>query len=118
MLDLNDFLYFVQVIDRGEFTATGRTLRIPKSTLSHRIQRLETEPGLRLLNRASRRFATTDAGESRLQLRKLARIDRELETGFGHDTFASWLTRRFYDASSPGAQAAAGDAHLSNRPGS
>src|SRR6201986_3193871 len=38
-------------------------LHIPKSTLSHRIQQLETELGVRLLNRTSRRFAMTDAGE-------------------------------------------------------
>jgi DNA-binding transcriptional LysR family regulator len=63
MLDLNDFLTFVQVVDGGGFTAAGRMLRIPKSTLSHRIQRLETELGVRLLNRTSRRFAMTDAGE-------------------------------------------------------
>jgi len=63
VLDLNDFFYFVQVVDRRGFTAAGRMLRIPKSTLSHRIQRLETELGVRLLNRTSRRFAMTDAGE-------------------------------------------------------
>jgi DNA-binding transcriptional LysR family regulator len=63
MLDLNDFFYFVQVVDRSGFTAAGRMLRIPKSTLSHRIQRLEAELGVRLLNRTSRRFAMTDAGE-------------------------------------------------------
>ena len=63
MLDLNDFFYFVQVVDRSGFTAAGRMLRIPKSTLSHRIQRLETELGVRLLNRTSRRFAMTDAGD-------------------------------------------------------
>ncbi len=63
MLDLNDFFYFVQVVDRGGFTAAGRMLRIPKSTLSHRIERLETELGVRLLNRTSRRFAMTGAGE-------------------------------------------------------
>jgi DNA-binding transcriptional LysR family regulator len=63
VLDLNDFFYFVQVVDRGGFTAAGRMVRIPKSTLSHRIQRLETELGIRLLNRTSRRFAMTDAGE-------------------------------------------------------
>jgi len=63
VLDLNDFFLFVQVVDRGGFTAAGRMLRIPKSTLSHRIQRLETELGVRLLNRTSRRFAMTDAGE-------------------------------------------------------
>jgi DNA-binding transcriptional LysR family regulator len=62
MLDLNDFFYFVQVVDRGGFTAAGRTLRLPKSTLSHRIHQLETNLGVRLLNRTSRRFAMTDAG--------------------------------------------------------
>jgi DNA-binding transcriptional LysR family regulator len=62
VLDLNDFFYFVQVVDRGGFTAAGRTLRIPKSTLSHRIQQLETALGVRLLNRTSRRFGLTDAG--------------------------------------------------------
>ncbi|KXF77249.1 LysR family transcriptional regulator [Paramesorhizobium deserti] len=63
MLDLNDFFYFVQVVDRGGFTAAGRTLRVPKSTLSHRIQQLEGELGVRLLNRTSRRFGMTDAGQ-------------------------------------------------------
>ena len=62
MLDLNDFFYFVQVVDRGGFTAAGRTLRIPKSTLSHRIQELEKGLGVRLLNRTSRRFGMTEAG--------------------------------------------------------
>jgi DNA-binding transcriptional LysR family regulator len=62
VLDLNDFYYFVQVVDRSGFTAAGRMLGVPKSTLSHRIQRLETELGVRLLNRSSRRFAMTDAG--------------------------------------------------------
>ncbi|TCR70326.1 LysR family transcriptional regulator [Bosea sp. BK604] len=63
MLDLNDFFFFVQVVDRGGFTAAGRTLRVPKSTLSHRIQQLESNLGVRLLNRTSRRFGMTDAGE-------------------------------------------------------
>jgi DNA-binding transcriptional LysR family regulator len=63
MLDLNDFFYFVHVVDRGGFTAAGRTLRVPKSTLSHRIQALENNLGVRLLNRTSRRFGMTDAGK-------------------------------------------------------
>jgi DNA-binding transcriptional LysR family regulator len=63
MLDLNDFFLFVQVVDRGGFTAAGRTLRLPKSTLSHRVQQLESHLGVRLLNRTSRRFGMTDAGE-------------------------------------------------------
>jgi DNA-binding transcriptional LysR family regulator len=63
MLDLNDFFLFVQVVDRGGFTAASRTLRTPKSTLSHRIQQLEGTLGVRLLNRTSRKFGMTDAGE-------------------------------------------------------
>jgi DNA-binding transcriptional LysR family regulator len=63
MLDLNDIFYFVQVVDRGGFTAAGRTLHVPKTTLSHRIQQLETNLGVRLLNRTSRRLGMTDAGE-------------------------------------------------------
>jgi DNA-binding transcriptional LysR family regulator len=62
MLDLNDFFLFVHVVDRGGFTAAGRTLRMPKSTLSHRMQELEAGLGVRLLNRTSRRFGLTDAG--------------------------------------------------------
>src|ERR1700744_488961 len=63
MLDLNDLYLFVHVVDRGGFTAAGRTLRIPKSTLSHRVQELENNLGVRLLNRTSRRFGLTDAGK-------------------------------------------------------
>jgi DNA-binding transcriptional LysR family regulator len=63
VLDLNDFFLLVQVVDRGGFTAAGRTLRMPKSTLSHHIQQLETNLGVRLLNRTSRRFGMTDAGQ-------------------------------------------------------
>ena len=63
MHDLNDFYLFVQVVDRGGFTAAGQSLQIPKSTLSHRIRQLEASLGVRLLNRSSRRFGVTDAGE-------------------------------------------------------
>jgi DNA-binding transcriptional LysR family regulator len=71
MLNLNDFFYFVQVVDRGGFTAAGRTLRVPKSTLSHRMQELETNLGVRLLNRTSRCFGLTDAGEDFYRLRTI-----------------------------------------------
>jgi len=62
MLDLNDFHYFVQIVDRGGFTAAGQSLKMPKSTLSHRMQQLEAGLGVRLLNRTSRQIGMTDAG--------------------------------------------------------
>src|SRR5688572_28701565 len=63
MLDLKDVFYFVQVVDRGGFTAAGSALRLPKSTLSHRVQELEGYLGVRLLNRTSRQFGMTDIGK-------------------------------------------------------
>ncbi|WP_105423622.1 LysR substrate-binding domain-containing protein [Neorhizobium sp. T25_27] len=62
MLDLKDVYFFVQVVDRGGFTSAGRSLRVPKSTLSHRVRELETSLGIRLINRTSRRFGMTDVG--------------------------------------------------------
>src|SRR6476646_8656140 len=62
VLDLNDVFYRVQVVDRGGFTAAGRALRVPKSTLSHRLQELEKGLRVRLLNRTSRGLGLTEAG--------------------------------------------------------
>src|ERR1700722_7718999 len=63
MLDHNDFFYFVQVVERVGFTAAGRVLGMPKSTVSYRMKKLEAELGVRLINRTSRHFAPTQAGE-------------------------------------------------------
>src|SRR5262249_34588507 len=58
----NDFVYFVQVIDRRGISAAAKSLRMPKSTVSHRIQQLERSLGARLINRNTRQFCPTDAG--------------------------------------------------------
>ncbi|CAM4184916.1 HTH-type transcriptional regulator PgrR [Bordetella tumbae] len=62
MLDLKDVYFFVQVVDRGGFTAAGETLQLPKSTLSHRVKELEAMLGVRLINRTSRQFKMTEVG--------------------------------------------------------
>lgn len=62
MLDLKDVYFFVQVVDRGGFTSAGEVLRLPKSTLSHRVKELEASLGVRLINRTSRQFAMTEVG--------------------------------------------------------
>lgn len=62
MLDLNDFPLFVQVVDRGGFTAAGTVLHVSRATLSRRIRRLEGELGVRLLARAPGRFVLTEEG--------------------------------------------------------
>lgn len=63
MQDLNDMLYFAEVVERGGFAAAGRTLGIPKSRLSRRIAELEARLGLRLLQRTTRKLSLTQVGE-------------------------------------------------------
>ncbi|HEY5612423.1 MAG TPA: LysR substrate-binding domain-containing protein, partial [Lysobacter sp.] len=64
MHDLNDLYYFAMVVDHSGFAAAERALGIPKSRLSRRISQLETDMGVRLLQRSTRRFAVTDVGTS------------------------------------------------------
>jgi DNA-binding transcriptional LysR family regulator len=61
--DLNDMLYFAEVVDRGGFAAAGRALGVPKSKLSRRVAELETRLGVRLLQRTTRKLSLTQAGE-------------------------------------------------------
>jgi DNA-binding transcriptional LysR family regulator len=63
MLDLNDLYFFVQVVDKKGFSAASRALGVPKSSLSRRIITLEARLGTRLIQRTSRSFAMTDAGQ-------------------------------------------------------
>ena len=62
MQDLNDFYYFVQVVDHSGFAAAGRALGLQKSLLSRRVAVLEDRLGVRLLQRSSRRFGVTEIG--------------------------------------------------------
>src|SRR5690554_2520436 len=63
MQDLNDLNYFALVVEHGGFAAAERATGIPKSRLSRRISQLESELGVRLLQRSTRRFAVTDVGQ-------------------------------------------------------
>lgn len=63
MQDLNDMVYFAEVVDRGGFAAAGRALGLPKSKLSRRVAELESRLGVRLLQRTTRKLSLTEAGE-------------------------------------------------------
>lgn len=63
MQDLNDLYYYVQAVDHGGFASAGRALGMPKSKLSRHIAKLEERLGVRLIQRSTRHFAVTDAGE-------------------------------------------------------
>lgn len=63
MYDLNDLYYFVEVVNHRGFSPAGRALGIPKSRLSRRIALLEERLGTRLIQRSTRRFTVTEAGQ-------------------------------------------------------
>jgi DNA-binding transcriptional LysR family regulator len=60
--DLNDLMYFSQIVDHGGFSAAERVLGVSKSRLSRRLSDLEAKLGVRLLQRSTRRLALTEAG--------------------------------------------------------
>ena len=77
MQDLNDFAWFVHVVDNGGFAAAGRALDIPKSKLSRRIAQLEEQLGVRLIHRTTRQFTVTEVGQTFYQHCKAMLIEAE-----------------------------------------
>ncbi len=61
-LDLDDVAAFVQIVDCGGITAAATAMRLPKSSVSRRLARLERRLGTRLLHRTTRTVTPTDAG--------------------------------------------------------
>jgi LysR family transcriptional regulator for bpeEF and oprC len=53
---------FVRVVETGGFTSAADSLRLPKSTATTLIQKLEATLGVRLLNRSTRRVSATPDG--------------------------------------------------------
>ncbi len=60
--DLNDTLIFVKVVEHGSFVGAARSLRLPKTTVSRKVQELESRLGAQLLHRTTRRLGLTEAG--------------------------------------------------------
>jgi DNA-binding transcriptional LysR family regulator len=65
--DLNGLQFFVQVARTRSFTHAARHLRVPKSSVSRAIRRLESRLGVRLIERTTRSVALTEAGELYLE---------------------------------------------------
>lgn len=61
---LAELQIFVEVVERGDYSAAARTLDLTPSAVSKSVKRLETRLGARLLDRTSRNMRVTSEGET------------------------------------------------------
>jgi DNA-binding transcriptional LysR family regulator len=81
---LNEIQIFVAIVERGSFISASNHLKIPKTTVSRKIEELEARLGVRLLQRTTRKMSLTEAGQAYYEHceRILAEID-EAERAVG-----------------------------------
>ena len=72
-MDMTRAAVFAKVVEAQGFSAAGRLLAMPKTTVSKKVSDLEAELGVRLLNRTTRSVSLTEAG-SRVYTHCLAAI--------------------------------------------
>jgi len=63
-IDLNDYFYFMHVVEKKGYTAAAKALNMPKSRLSRHVAQLEARLGIRLLQRTSRNVTVTQEGQN------------------------------------------------------
>lgn len=63
-MDYNDIPVFLRVVETSSFTKAAALLGVQKSSVSRSIGRLESELGVRLLQRTTRHLGLTDAGQT------------------------------------------------------
>lgn len=77
--NISDLLVFTQAVKGGSLSAAGRELNISLAVASKRLQRLEEQLGVRLLNRSTRQLSLTNEGAEYYHY--CVRILAELEEG-------------------------------------
>jgi DNA-binding transcriptional LysR family regulator len=77
METLETMRLFVRIAHSESLSAAGRAFGLSPATVSRRVNALESEFGVRLINRTSRRHALTEAGQ--LYLEKAARILADID---------------------------------------
>lgn len=63
-MDLNRASTFVRVVETGGFTRAAEAMKLPPSSISRSVARLEEELGVPLLERTTRKVSLTDAGRA------------------------------------------------------
>src|SRR5438309_74592 len=84
-VDLAGMALFVRIVEHGSLSAAGRSIGLPKATVSRRLAGLERSIGTALLKRSSRALSLTEPGRryfERVQLivREAEAAQSEIET--------------------------------------
>jgi|SRR6056300_110848 LysR family transcriptional regulator for bpeEF and oprC len=77
MEDAQNLMIFAQVIESGSFSKAARRLGIANSSVSKRMQALEANLGVRLIQRSTRSLHLTEEGQKLYE--RCARIKEEIE---------------------------------------
>jgi DNA-binding transcriptional LysR family regulator len=86
-VNLNRLAIFVAVVEAGSLTAAATRLGLAKTMVSTHMQRLETEVGVSLLVRTTRRLGVTEAGRAFYDASvKILRATEEALAALGEDT--------------------------------
>lgn len=92
--DMSDTLAFLEVVQRGSFTAAAESLRTSKARVSKKVQDLEQRLGVKLLHRTTRNIRLTEAGSIYFErCRGLAQLidDAENAVEMVHGKPSGWL---------------------------
>src|SRR6185295_19429737 len=94
-MDLNLVTAFVRVVEAQSFTLAAKSLGLPKSSVSRRVTELETELGVQLLQRTTRKLSLTEAGRSYFEQagKAIAGLEAAAEVAAGMDTEARGVVR-------------------------
>src|SRR5450432_1891513 len=84
-MDLNRASTFVRVVESGSFTRAAQALALPTSSISRSVAKLETDLGVTLLERTTRRIALTDAGRVFFERARDALAGLEEANTLAHD---------------------------------
>lgn len=74
---LNDIVAFISSVKAGSFTAAADSMGITRSAVGKSVSRLESQLGVRLLNRTTRTLSLTDEG--RIMFERCQQILEDLE---------------------------------------
>lgn len=85
MQALDDLALFAAVAEHGGLAAAERAIAVPKSRLSRRLAALESDLGVRLIQRSTRRFAVTPVGEQVLQHARAMLAEAEAARSLAHE---------------------------------